>query len=110
MRILLALLSLGFVGCTTLSQNQSLTLLQASRAYDDATRRMTKEELLTLLGQPSISNGAVYTWKTTVADRNFESITAEFDEDGSVRKITRVSNRFTSAGWGRGEITRESAR
>ena len=100
-------LVLGVTGCSSLTKEESTELRRIAEQFDAAMPKVSKAELIAILGAPQTDLGTTCTWLAEVSDQNFEKLTAELAEDGTVTRLRRVSKRFVSNSWGQAYKTVE---
>jgi uncharacterized protein YceK len=88
------LLCVILAGCTSITTEQHVALKSASNLYASATREMSRDELVALLGAPQKTEGQRLTWETAITSKNAEALVVEFRPDGSIARMTQSSERF----------------
>ena len=83
------LISLLFVGCSTVPQKDVSRLSRAAKAYDVIKVDMTEEEAMQTLGPPTKTAGNQISWLTRFNRTNYESLKLTIDENNKIEKTVR---------------------
>lgn len=74
-------------GCLQVPQETAQRLAHSRRLFNEVKTGMTKEDLISALGQPQREDSRVCYWETSYGQMNRESLETEFDAGGKVVRI-----------------------
>ena len=98
------MVAFALVGCTSVTPEQRTALREVSERYARVTKEMTQAQIVAVLGTPQKEDARVSTWEARANESNFETLVVEFDPVGNVKKMTRITNRYSAGprGYGAG--------
>lgn len=91
------LATLVLTGCVSVPRNVASQMNVAAGKYATAKRGMTKDELIASLGAPQKQEGSKTIWEIRYDEKNYDSLTVEFDGGGHAISTAKAHARHSSS-------------